>query len=123
MIGVYQTRASSFSTEDVGDIDLAFALLKGERRSVNIGTIEFEPVVPLVEVSGETFYCTTTLSLTINDQLLGEILVGVELSDFLIERLPDSEMVRLSMGEAGRAWISYAEHDDESGRFLARKHP
>lgn len=116
------TENFEFSTEDIGDIDLAFALLKGERRSVNIGTIEFDPVVPLVEVLGKNFHCTTTLSLTIFDQLLGEIPVGIELSDFVTERLPDSEKVRLSMGETGRAWIYYAEHDDENNR-LARKHP
>ncbi|OOG62258.1 hypothetical protein B0E46_13540 [Rhodanobacter sp. B04] len=115
------TEDFEFSTEDVGDIDLAFALLKGERRSVNIESIELDPVLPLVDVLDKNFYCTTTLSLTIFGQLLGEIPVGIELSGFLIERLPDSEKVRLSMGETGRAWISYAKHDNEKNR-LAREH-
>lgn len=115
------TEDFEFSTEDIGDIDLAFALLKGERRAVNVGPIELVPVLPLADVLGENYYCTTTLSMTIFGHLLGEIPVGIELSGFLTERLPDGKKFRLSMGETGQAWISYAEHDDEKNR-LVRKH-
>lgn len=107
------TEDFAFTTEDIGDIDLAFALLKGERRAVNVGPIELDPVLPLADVLDKNFYCTTTLAMTIFGQLLGEIPVGIELSGFLTERLPGGEKVRLSMGETGQAWISYAEHDDE----------
>ncbi|KRB33964.1 hypothetical protein ASD82_16790 [Rhodanobacter sp. Root179] len=109
-----------FSTEDIGDIDLAFALLKGERRPVDIDPMEFDPVASLEGVANN-FYCTTILSLEIFGQPLGEIPVGIDLSDFLIEKLPNSTRVRLSKGETGQAWISYAEHDNEENR-LVRKH-
>ncbi len=100
-----------FSAEDLGDIDLAYALLKGERRPIGLGPIEFLPVQSLDGISNGKFYCTTTLSLALLDQPLGDIPVVIELSDYVLEAMPDCR-VRLDKGERGQAWISYAEHGD-----------
>jgi hypothetical protein len=104
-----------FSASDVEDIDLAYHLLRGERPRVNVGPVEFEPTNDLPRV-GE-LYWTTTLSLSLFDQPLGDIPVCIECSDFQIEAIPGSSKFRISKGETGVAWISYFEHEDGQRLF------
>ncbi len=101
------------SAADVADVDLAYVLLKGERHPVKLGPIEFEPSQPLIDVTGHSLYCTTTLSLAILDQPLGDIPVAIEFSDYVLDAVPGTSKMRLSDGGTGQAWISYAEHGDE----------
>lgn len=104
-----------FSASDVSDIELAFALLKGERRPIGLGPIEFETnEVP--ELTGNReFFMTTTLSLALGGQPLANIPVAIGLPGFVVEERSSPTKLRLSKGEHGQAWISYAEHDIVDG--------
>lgn len=107
----------AFKREDISDIDLAFGLLKGERRAIGIGPMEFEPASgsDFAQQQGE-FYITTTMSFAICGRTLGDIPVGIELPGFGIEKIPDSSKYRLLKGNEGQAWISYSEHDVINGK-------
>ena len=108
------------SLQDVEDIDLAFALLKGDRRKIRIGAQEFEPAQPMGGIDPDLLYTTTTIAFSLFGQLLGEIPVGIDYTGFVLEQVPGSMSVRLSRGENGQAWISHAEQDAH-GEWVNRK--
>ncbi|CAM5407178.1 hypothetical protein ECAE60S_02052 [Eoetvoesiella caeni] len=97
---------------EVNDIDLAYTLLKGDRCSVQVARLEFEPTQSFDGVTTDSVYCTNTLSITVLDQLLGHIPIAIELSAYVIEPVPDSTKLRLTKGVNGEAWIYYAEHEN-----------
>ncbi len=107
------------SAEDVGDIDLAYMLLKGERRAIDLGPIEFEPDRPIGS-AGNTFFCTTTLAFAILGWPLGHIPVAIELANYSLEEVANSSRMRLTKGETGQAWISYAE--SHTSEFSVTRH-
>lgn len=112
----------ALSAEDIGDIDLAYALLKGERRSVSPGPISFNfEDLPDYKPDYE-FLCTSRLCLTIFGQPLGEIPIIVQLSGYKLELDPANKKGRIIQGEEAQGWLSYSEHDDVEGKMtrLAR---
>lgn len=105
----------SFVAEDIDDIDLAYALLRGERCLKEIKELQFSTDRSIGELTGKKITFTTTLLFEIHSRPLGEIPVAVELTDYLcdIASTSDPHRVRLSKGERGQAWISYAKSTDE----------
>jgi hypothetical protein len=112
-----------FTLDDFQDINLAFELLRGERKSVNLGPLEVEltdaSAIEMTRVAGE-FLCTTTWEFAVGGNQVGNIPIMIELPEYVMEEIPDTRKVRIAKGEHGRAWMTYSDHDDVSSRF-ARK--
>jgi hypothetical protein len=98
--------------EDAEDIELAYALLKGEKKSIQINPLDFE-LMPSMEVPFHdgVFFITTLFSFAVADMELGEIPVRIYLCGYQISQSPRQNMLRLEKGMHGEAWISYHEHD------------
>lgn len=98
-----------FSEEDFSDIYLAYVLLKGEKRAINFGPVEFEPSHSFDSRPKRDFVITTSIMFTICGQSLGVIPVAIELPSAAIEAVPNTSRYRLSQAEGSSAWISYDE--------------
>jgi hypothetical protein len=112
-----------FSQDDFQDINLAFELLRGERKSVNLGPLEVEPAEDgardMSRVAGE-FFCTTTWEFAVAGKQVGDIPIMIELPDYVMEELPDTHKVRIAQGEHGKAWMTYSEHQDVNSRLVRK---
>ncbi len=108
------TLPSNFSLahNELNEIDLAYTLLKGERRKIEIMTLIFEPTGEINISDDHDFAYTTLLNTRILDQSLCEIPVLIELYGYQLEEIPNSKNYRLLQGDTGTAWISYAENPD-----------
>lgn len=99
-----------FRPEEIGDIDLAYLLLKGDRRRVQLDRLEFDAHPTLaggVVCSGKYL---DTLTFTVNGHHLGDIPVTIELTDYVSESVAGSDRSRLVMTDDSEAWIAYDEH-------------
>lgn len=109
-----------FTLDDFQDINLAFELLRGERKSVNLGPVEIEPTDAsgreIKSASGE-FLCTTTWEFAVGGKHVGDIPVMIEMPDYVMEEIPGTRKVRIAKGEHGKAWMTYSEHQDINSRF------
>lgn len=114
-----------FTQDDIQDINLAFELLRGERKSVNLGPLEVEltdaSASEMTRVTGE-FLCTTTWEFAVGGKQVGDIPIMIELPDYVLEKIPGTGKVLIARGEHGKAWMTYSEHKDVGSRF-ARKLP
>jgi hypothetical protein len=114
-----------FSLDDFQDIDLAFELLRGERKSVNLGPLEVELADAssreMTRVAGE-FVCTTTWEFAIGGKHAGYIPIMIELPGYVLEEeeVPGATKVRIARGEHGKAWMTYSEHHDFSSSFVRK---
>lgn len=110
-------------SSDVSDIDLAFALLKGERCPIEIGPIDIETAQTLNISQSSQFLITTTISFSIADQPLCDIPVKIELVGFSVDDRNSSNQLKLLKGEHGQAWMSQAEHDVIDGEVRRVEKP
>jgi hypothetical protein len=109
------------SADEFQDINLAFELLKGERKAVNLGPIEVEPrdkaAMKMTRVPGELL-CTTTWLFALGGQAVGSIPIEINLPDYVVETVRKTGKVRITKGAHGKAWMTYAEHGDTSSRVV-----
>ena len=112
-----------FSEEDFSDIYLAYLLLKGEKRAINLGPIEFEPSHAFDSRKKHDFVITTSIMFAICGENLGAIPVVIELQDATIEAIPDTSKYRLSQAEGASSWISYDEDGDVDHAIVQRRVP
>jgi hypothetical protein len=99
------------------DIDLAYALLKGERREADGFSAEVEGIDDQ-SVSGDfIFQVCTNLELTVGGRVLGTVPIVVDLERFTIERSSGKQM--LIGSPAAETWVSYSEHGHQD--LLMRK--
>ncbi|EFF49535.1 hypothetical protein [Xanthomonas citri] len=94
---------------EMGDIDLAYALLKGETLPVVIGTLEFEAKAP-VEAKDYEILVQTTLRIEIGKLLLAELPVKIELPDFKVVPLDGSPMHKLTKEGKHLGMLSLDDH-------------
>jgi hypothetical protein len=100
----------SISPEELSEIELAYTLLKGERREIKISTFEFEPTEEININDDHDFAYTTLLKIKILDQLLCEIPVLIELYGYQLKKISGSKNLRMVQSNTETAWISYAEN-------------
>lgn len=99
----------SLTEEDISDIHLLYAILRGEKRKVSVSPIEISSSVPL-SISGEgAFYIETALSLNLSGQSLGTIPVAIDLNDFSLKTTEDSLKYRLEKKPGASAFLYYNE--------------
>lgn len=96
------------SDRETFEIDLAYALLKGERREANGFSAEVDGIDDQLIPEDFVFQVCTSLTLTVGGQALGTIPVIVDLERFTIERSSRKQMLIGSPGS--RAWVSYSDH-------------
>ncbi|MBB4594833.1 DUF4365 domain-containing protein [Xanthomonas cannabis] len=94
---------------EMGDIDLAYALLKGETLPVVMGTLEFEAKAP-VEATDYEILVQTTLRIEIGELLLAELPVKIELPDFKVVPLDGSPMHKLTKEGKHLGMLSLDDH-------------
>lgn len=98
-----------FSYQDFLDINLAYALLKGETTTINLSDISFRPNEGEVVPSGEhDAVLNTSLRFSLFDRTVGEIPVTIRLSNFVVKTDLETGMVLLKKGAEGVAEISHA---------------
>ena len=98
----------TFSPADVGDVGLAFALLKGERRRITVGNIKSDLVEEIDMGRPGSFHVRTDLLLSVARKAVGTIPVLIDLENYKAELTAPKELL-LSAGEEGQAWISYCD--------------
>lgn len=103
-----------FSAADIDDVDLAYGLLKGERRRTNVGNLDADLNDEIDLDRPYSFHVGTTLLMSFDGQVLGSIPIRVDLEDYIAEK-PLPKKLRLSKGENGQAWISYCQEPDTCG--------
>ncbi|WP_295943422.1 DUF4365 domain-containing protein [uncultured Xanthomonas sp.] len=91
---------------EMGDIDLAYALLKGEKIPVVMGAMELEAKTP-AEVTDYEIPITTTLRIEIGGLLLAELPVKIEPLDFKVAMEDGSPMPRPTKEKKHVGMISY----------------
>lgn len=106
------------SLEEMGDIDLAFALLKGERRSVGVGSFDFDPKIAFASVKDSLLLITSNFVLSLGDDVVGSIPVSIELTGYQIEPIEGSSRFRVAKGTEGQAWIYHDEHGHRDGKIV-----
>lgn len=107
---------------DLQDINLAFELLKGERKLVNLGPMEVDGKSKRIKaLIGKPleFFCTTNWEFELGGQRLGTIPIQIHLPEFEAHKVPGTSKVSITKGVNGKAWMTYAEHGD-TGVFLTR---
>ncbi|MFY2839345.1 hypothetical protein [Achromobacter xylosoxidans] len=98
-----------FSHQDFLDINLAYALLKGETTTINLSDISFRPNEGEVVPSGEhDAVLNTSLRFSLFDRTVGEIPVTIRLSNFVVKTDLETGVVLLKKGGEGVAEISHA---------------
>ncbi len=108
---------------ELQDINLAFELLKGERKSVNLGPMEVDPKKRRIKsMIGKPmeFFCTTNWELALGGRRLGTIPVLIHLPRFQANEIPGSRKLSITKGVDGEAWMTYSEHHD-IGVYMARQ--
>lgn len=106
-----------FTKSDFEDIDLAFDLLRGERKIVNLGPM----VISLgedVEVPTGQLVCTTCWELVISGKTVGDIPIEIDLRGYVVEPIPEQGKVRISRGEHGRAEIRHIKGANTDARVV-----
>lgn len=110
------------SKEDLSDIDLSYALLKGDRRQVFPNEITIDnPVVAAEQVTGHRLYCATTLEIEIQGQMVGQIPVAIDLIGFKAETVPSTKSLRISPTEHSEAWIFFDSESQIRDGLMRRK--
>ncbi|MEA9565117.1 DUF4365 domain-containing protein [Xanthomonas sp. WHRI 8932A] len=94
---------------EMGDIELAYALLKGETLSVVMGPLEFEAKAPF-EAKDYEILVQTTLRIEIGELLLAELPVKIELPDFKVAPLDGSPMHKLTKEGKHLGMLSHDDH-------------
>jgi len=111
--------ALSISIAEVANIDLAFGLLKGERRSGSVESFDFDSEAD-VETSGEgMLFFASSLAIAINGNQVGTVPIEMELPGYSVQRGEAGSPHRMVKGPQAEAWIFYAKHDFEG--TLVRK--
>lgn len=96
------------SEEDLSDIGLSYALLKGDRRKVFTNEITVDNVLtPIEQVTGHRLNCATTLEIEVQGRKLGHIPVVMDLVGFNIDSVPGTKSLRILPTEHSEAWISF----------------
>ena len=108
-----------FTAEDVADIELAFALLKGERRLVGVDVLDADLLQQIDASRLRTFHVRTTLQLSFAGRKVGSVPVMVDLENYIVE-LPTPDKLRLIKGEKGLAWIAYCNESVQEDGVVSR---
>ncbi len=99
----------SLTEEDISDIHLLYAILRGERREVSVSPIEISSATPL-SISGDgVFYIETALTLNLGGQPLGTVPVAIDLNDFSWQTTDDPLKYRLEKKPGASAFLFYNE--------------
>jgi hypothetical protein len=114
---------AEISATDCTDINLAYALLKGERRKIGVGPLELELKGPAEQRLRGHFLVTTTMVFSIGARELCALPVRIELPGYHLEEVVDSGRHRLIKGEDGQAWISYASGEAFEGEVRRGRNP
>jgi len=101
------TERLPLSKEDISNIHLVHAILRGQRKRINLGPIEFTAPVP-IEARGR-FLITTELELQLADQVLGPVPVAIDLEGYMLETVESPATYRLASGANSRAVMYYNE--------------
>lgn len=108
-----------FSSEDFEDIDLAFELLRGAKKSVNIGPMEVDlsnnGALRPTKVAGE-FLCETQWSLEVAGKEVGNIPVEISMTNYVMDVIPNSNRVSITKDERGQAWLRHSKTMVSSGK-------
>lgn len=107
------------SEADLSDINLAYAILKGDKLQLRALEMKIETDNSFEDIDGKILHCTTTLAIEIQGQPLGEFPVALEFIGYKIERLPDNRCIRIYSDEKSEAWLSY-DDNPEAHRSLRK---
>lgn len=113
----------TLSEAEVSDIHLLYALLKGERISINLDSFELVTPTPLTCEPTGAFYAETSMSITLSGQPLGTIPVAIDFNKFTFEALSEPCKYRLTRGNGGSAFLYYSNHDKAETRLTRTKLP
>jgi hypothetical protein len=106
---------AAFDESDYSDINLAYSLLKGERRDVNVGPLELELNSGFIPKPNGEFLVTTTVIFSLGGQVLCSIPVRIELPGYKLECVPGTARHQLVRGTDGQAWATFAEGETFDG--------
>lgn len=96
---------------ELEEIELAYALLKGESRLINVGVMEVTPRegFGISDCQDMDMLVCTTLRVKLFEQLLCSLPISVELIGFQFEVIPGSSTLRFTQGPQGVARATYDE--------------
>lgn len=103
---VFPAKAADFRVDD-SLVDLAFALLKGERKLIKIDAVDFASERQISFNAGDSFVCTTSLNIDTPTGRLCSLPVRIDFSDFCVEPNHETGGFSLRPGSSGEAWLSH----------------
>lgn len=107
---------------EISNLFLAYDLLRGERRTVELTQVDFTPADATQIAQGEKFYITTAIRLTVGGRLLGVIPIAFDLDNYTHIVL-ETNQHRLITDNDGRAVIYYNEHGDTDSQVSLKSSP
>lgn len=100
-------KEARLSGEELGEIDLAYMILKGDRCRIKFPEFATSREVPREKLLGKHLLCTTTIVASIQGHVLGRIPVAIELSGFDVQSLDETGGARLVRTQASEAWMFF----------------
>lgn len=121
VLGVIQQVAKALNSDIVVDDDLvldekelsnlylAYALLRGERRTVGLPNLDFNATGPVEAIPHGDFFITTAITLTLGGKPFGVIPVAIDLERYSHSMTADNQH-RITRDDDGNAVMYYDEH-------------
>lgn len=121
VLGVIQQVAKALNSDIVVDDDLvldekelsnlylAYALLRGERRTVGLPNLDFNATGPAEAIPHGDFFITTAITLTLGGKPFGVIPVAIDLERYSHSMTADNQH-RITRDDDGNAVMYYDEH-------------
>lgn len=94
---------------EFSNLYLAYALLRGERRTVGLPHLDFNATGPIEVAPHGKFFITTAIKLTVGGRPLGVIPVAIDLERYTHSIVTDNQH-RLTQDDDGGAVMYYKEH-------------
>lgn len=104
---LYPTLA--ISAKDMSDVELLYRLLRGQREPIRLGPMEFEALHLPDITPGSLIMIRTRMGFSVGRQILGEIPVAIDLSEFAVEAGGEQNKFRIIPAQEGAAHIYYSE--------------
>jgi len=103
------SQSTVISAQDASDVELLYRLLKGQRRQIRLGVIEFNAENPPEVVGDAVIVIRTQMGFAVDGQLIGAIPVAIELREFKIEAVAGATRFRIVPAQEADASICYAD--------------
>ena len=104
----------TLGASELEDINLAYALLHGDRPAIKLGPFEFEPQIALDSAGPHAFMITSTLRFEFGGRVLGDVPVRIDLVDYQLHAVEGTPRLQVAPGPQAKAYIAYDDAAPET---------